>query len=91
MYAWIWRHLPFGRPGRIVGSVLGVLGVTALLWFAVFPAVEPHLWFSDVQISEGNTPAPAAPPGGAPSADPSDFVVPYSTLSNAPHPSASGR
>lgn len=94
MYGWIWRHLPFGLPGRIVGSLLGAVGVMALLWFAVFPAVEPHLWFSDVQVSTGGggdqVPAPAGTaPGATPTVNPSDFVVPYSTASNAAHPSAS--
>jgi len=43
VYAWIWRHLPFGRAGRITGSILLACAAVLLLWFVVFPAVEPHL------------------------------------------------
>ena len=92
MYGWIWRHLPFGLPGRIVGSLLGVAAAVTLLWLVVFPAAEPHLWFSDVQVSTGgggHAPAPGPTgPGVTPSGNPSDYVVPYSTVSNAAHPSA---
>jgi hypothetical protein len=50
MYGWIWRHLPFGRPGKLILSALLVAGVTAALWFWVFPAAEPLLPFDDVQV-----------------------------------------
>src|SRR5256885_10089810 len=46
--SWIWRHLPFGRPGRIIGSVLLVGAVGALLWFTVFPKADEWLPFGDV-------------------------------------------
>jgi hypothetical protein len=92
MYGWIWRHLPFGLPGRIAGSLLGVAAAGALLWFAVFPAVEPHLWFSDVQVSTpgggDQVPTPVGT-GVTPGVNPSDYVVPYSTASNGTRPSAS--
>src|SRR5690606_7171084 len=41
MYGWIWRRLPFGLPGKIIGSVLLIAGAVALLWYWVFPAAEP--------------------------------------------------
>jgi hypothetical protein len=47
MYSWIWRHLPFGRWGRVVGSLVLALGAVALLWYVVFPAVDPHLPFNN--------------------------------------------
>ncbi len=50
MYAWIWRRLPFGLPGKVIGSLLLVAATVALLWFWVFPAVEPLLPFDDAQI-----------------------------------------
>jgi hypothetical protein len=53
MYAWIWRHLPFGRPGKIVGSALLIVATLAVLWFWVFPAAEPLLPFDDVQVTDG--------------------------------------
>jgi hypothetical protein len=52
VYAWIWRHLPFGRPGKIVGSVILIAAAVALLWYWVFPTVEPILPFDDVQVGQ---------------------------------------
>ena len=43
MYAWIWRHLPFGLPGKVTGSVLLFAGAVSLLWFYVFPATAPFV------------------------------------------------
>lgn len=50
MYGWIWRRLPFGRPGKIVGSILLAVAAGAVLWLWVFPAVHPLLPFDDVQV-----------------------------------------
>lgn len=50
MYAWIWRKLPFGLPGKIIGSILLITGAVALLWFWIFPAAEPLLPFDDAQV-----------------------------------------
>jgi hypothetical protein len=94
VYGWIWRRLPFGLPGKLVGSVLLAAIVGALLWFAVFPWAEPLLPFDDVQVTQdGTVPgvAPAAPSGsGEPaspaapsgSAEPSmgEHDIPYSTV-----------
>jgi hypothetical protein len=52
VYAWIWRHLPFGRPGTIIGSVILVAAAVAILWYWVFPAAEPLLPFDDVQVTQ---------------------------------------
>jgi hypothetical protein len=56
VYSWIWRHLPF-RQWQLKALVSGVLalGVGALLWYQLFPAVEPLLPFDDVQV-ETNDP-----------------------------------
>ncbi|HEY7223345.1 MAG TPA: hypothetical protein VH561_07030 [Micromonosporaceae bacterium] len=51
MYGWIWRKLPFGLPGKIVGSVLLAATAAALLWFWAFPAAEHLLPFEDAQIT----------------------------------------
>jgi hypothetical protein len=53
MYAWIWRKLPFGLPGKLIGSALLIAVVVAILWFWVFPAAEPLLPFDDVQVTDG--------------------------------------
>ena len=89
MYAWIWRKLPFGLPGKLIGSAL-LAGLTVmLLWYVVFPWAEPLLPFDDVQVTDGD-------PGGGPvgddgGGDPNggdldDFDLPYDTETNNPAP-----
>jgi hypothetical protein len=95
MYSWIWRHLPFGLPGRIVTSLLIVGSLGALLWYQVFPNIEQYMPFTDGQVTgtEGQVPGgdTVIVPSGGPSAGssllPSD-VIPYSTASNNPAPTA---
>ncbi|MEU6860825.1 hypothetical protein AB0B28_18355 [Glycomyces sp. NPDC046736] len=48
MYSWIWKKLPGGLPGKIGGSVALSAGMLLLLWFVVFPAVRPHMPWSNV-------------------------------------------
>jgi hypothetical protein len=52
VYAWIWRRLPFGLPGKLLGSALLIVAAVAILWFWVFPAAEPLLPFDDVQVTD---------------------------------------
>ncbi|MGC9666933.1 hypothetical protein ACNTMW_10310 [Planosporangium sp. 12N6] len=90
MYSWIWRHLPFGLAGRIIGSILLVGAAAALLWFQVFPNVEQYMPFTDGQIAgteHGGGPGGAdlVTPSGSASLPPD--VIPYSTVSNEPAPS----
>ena len=63
MYTWIWRTLPGGLPGKLLGSLLLLTGAVALLFFVVFPAVEPLLPFSDVTVDTGPTPEPGPTSG----------------------------
>lgn len=51
MYTWIWRVLPFGIWGKVVGALLLVAAVGLLFWYVVFPAVDPLLPFNDVQVT----------------------------------------
>ncbi len=52
VYSWIWRTLPGGMPGKVIGSLV-LLALAVLLLFAVvFPAVEPLLPFSDVTVDQ---------------------------------------
>ena len=60
MYEWIWRKLPFGLPGKIVGSALLLAAAIAILWFWVFPAAEPLLPFDEASLRPGNVEAVAA-------------------------------
>ena len=50
MYSWIWRMIPGGLPGKIAGSVVLALLVAALLWFVIFPWIDPLLPFNDVTV-----------------------------------------
>ncbi|MFI5837929.1 hypothetical protein ACIA5A_30090 [Micromonospora sp. NPDC051300] len=93
MYSWIWRKLPLGLPGKLIGSVLLATATVALLWLVVFPWAEPLLPFDDVQVEQ-----PAGEPGGRPGelTDPSgqpaeDEELPYSTETNNAPPSTPNR
>jgi hypothetical protein len=52
VYVWIWRKLPGGLPGKLVGSAILVLAVVALLFLVVFPYVDPRLPFNDVTVDQ---------------------------------------
>jgi hypothetical protein len=43
MYAWIWRHLPGGVTGKVVGTIMLATAAMAVLWFVIFPWVAPRL------------------------------------------------
>ncbi|MBA3339918.1 MAG: hypothetical protein H0T54_09305 [Geodermatophilaceae bacterium] len=50
MYGWIWRSLPGGRVGKIVGSLVLILAVSAALLFVVFPWIAPLLPWNDLTV-----------------------------------------
>jgi hypothetical protein len=50
MYVWIWRHLPGNVWVRALLTLLLIALVAALLFFVVFPWVEPKLPFNDVTV-----------------------------------------
>lgn len=52
MYGWIWRTLPGGLPGKVLGSLVLLALAVLLLFTVVFPAVEPLLPFSDVTVDQ---------------------------------------
>lgn len=93
MYAWIWRRLPFGLPGKLAGSVLITVTITALLWYVVFPWADPKLPFTggDVQVTQDDGAGPRDP-GGTNTVDDDpgldDYDLPYDTTRNNPEPSA---
>ena len=58
MYSWIWRTLPGGLPGKLLGSLLLFAVVVLLLFTVVFPAVEPLLPFNDVTVETEPAPGP---------------------------------
>ena len=56
MYAWIWRHIPFKQwQLKSLVSLVLIGAFAALLWYKVFPAVEPILPFDDVQVETDGT------------------------------------
>lgn len=70
MYVWIWRKLPGGLPGKLAGSLVLLAAAVALLFFLVFPWVEPRLPFNDVTVdqsgtSQSSTVNPSATPSAA--------------------------
>jgi cytoskeletal protein RodZ len=91
MYAWIWRKLPFGLWGKMIGSLGLVVATGALLWYVVFPWATPLLPFDDVQVGSGTEQGPAQEDPNVISSTNEDGPdeIPYSTESNAPHPSGS--
>ncbi len=48
MYAWIWRHLPGPTVARLGLALVLFLAVVAVLFFVVFPWLEPYLPFDRV-------------------------------------------
>jgi hypothetical protein len=82
MYAWIWRHLPFGLPGKIIGSLLLAGSAMSLLWFVVFPWASPWLEdyllpFDQSTIGDGSGDDPGTVGGTDPEADPDgEFIGP---------------
>lgn len=50
MYPWIWRTLPGGRFAKLAGSLVLIGAAVALLWFVIFPWIEPLLPFDDVTV-----------------------------------------
>lgn len=76
MYGWIWRKLPFGVPGKIVGMLILIGGVGALLWFFAFPRLEPLLPFDDSQIEDSPTQEEIDPDNQIPDEEPSDPAPP---------------
>ena len=52
MYVWIWRKLPGGVPGKIIGSLILFLAVVAVLFLFVYPWLDPRLPFNHVTVTQ---------------------------------------
>ncbi len=71
VYAALWRRLPGGLPGKITGMLVLLAGVLALLFFVVFPWVEPRLPWNEVTVDTPASSSVVSPsPGVSPSASP---------------------
>jgi hypothetical protein len=74
MYEWIWRKLPGGIAAKLGGCVVLFAGVLALLFFVIFPWVEPRLPWNDVTV---NSPSiEQTTPSSSPSAVPVPSPLP---------------
>jgi hypothetical protein len=62
MYSWIWRHLPFGVWGKLTGSLLLAGAGLAMLWFVVFPWMDPWLEETLLPWNESQLEGDFAPP-----------------------------
>ena len=60
MYAWLWRHLPGNTVERTCVTLAAVIILGLLLWYFLFPWVEPKLQFDHGTVG-GGTSAPASP------------------------------
>jgi predicted membrane protein len=65
MYGWIWQKLPFGLPGKIIGSLVLVVGIGLALWFLLFPVADTWLPSNDVQVTGSPHPTPTTSSTGA--------------------------
>ena len=59
MYAWLWRHLPGAPPVKAAVAVALTMIVAAVLWYLVFPWVEPKVQFDRGVIDRSTTPSPS--------------------------------
>ncbi len=50
MYGWIWRHLPGPTGAKVAQASVLLLAIVALLFFVVFPWLEPYLPFDHVEV-----------------------------------------
>lgn len=57
MYASLWRLLPGDRTTKLLTALALVAVVAAVLWYAVFPWIEPK-----IQFDHGTVGSPSAPP-----------------------------
>lgn len=51
MYSWLWRHLPGVLPVRVLLATALLAAAVLLLLFIVFPAIDPHLPWNNVNVS----------------------------------------
>jgi hypothetical protein len=70
VYGWLWRRIPGGVAAKISGCATLLLAALALLFFVVFPWVEPRLPWNDVTVNSPSV-QPQAVPSASPTAAPS--------------------
>ncbi|MER6513378.1 hypothetical protein ABT158_41675 [Nonomuraea sp. NPDC001636] len=50
MYGWIWRKLPGDPRRKVLTAALLVAVVGVVLWYAVFPLLEPAVTLDEVTV-----------------------------------------
>jgi hypothetical protein len=60
MYSWLWRKLPGGIAGKLLGFTVLIAGVIVLLFLVVFPWASPKLPFNHVTVDSTSTPQPTS-------------------------------
>ncbi|MEU1727253.1 hypothetical protein [Nonomuraea sp. NPDC005692] len=50
MYGWIWRKLPEDPRRKVLVAALLVAVVGVVLWYAVFPLLEPAVTLDEVTV-----------------------------------------
>ncbi|MQY05152.1 hypothetical protein [Actinomadura macrotermitis] len=63
MYGWIWRNLPGTWQVRTAIALALVVALCAVLWYLVFPWLEPKVQF-DPGVVDSTPTAPARPGAG---------------------------
>jgi len=72
MYAALWRSIPGNVFAKVGAMLLLLISALALLFFVIFPVVEPHLPWNDVTVNtppvgslpsivDSQTPPPSSP------------------------------
>ncbi|GAA3745124.1 hypothetical protein [Salinactinospora qingdaonensis] len=61
MYGLIWRGLPGPWFVKLPLALVLIAALAALLWYVVFPWVDPYLPFNDVTVEGGGQGAAASP------------------------------
>ncbi|MEU5860025.1 hypothetical protein ABZ815_02555 [Nonomuraea sp. NPDC047529] len=50
MYGWIWRKLPGDPRTKVLTAALLVVVAGVVLWYAVFPLLEPAVTLDEVTV-----------------------------------------
>lgn len=60
MYAWLWQRLPGDTSTKAFAAFVGVLVICVILWYVVFPWIEPRVQFDHGSTVDGG--GSSAPP-----------------------------
>ncbi|MET7333406.1 hypothetical protein [Nonomuraea sp. NPDC005650] len=50
MYAWLWRRLPGTVPAKVLTAAVLAAAAVAVLWYVVFPLLEPMVTLDEVSV-----------------------------------------